>query len=64
MPAASMTTVSWSTSNSKRATITGDGVVTGIREGNVKITAKTHNGKKATYNLTIVSGTAESIRKF
>ena len=57
-PAASMTTVSWSTSNSKRATITGDGVVTGIREGNVKITAKTHNGKKATYNLTIVSGTA------
>ena len=57
-PAASMTTVSWRTSNAKLAIINSDGVVTGISEGKVTITGKTHNGLKATFKLTITPGTA------
>jgi len=56
-PVLSLTTVTWSSNNPKVAIISADGVVTGINEGTVKITGKTHNGKKATRKLKIIPGT-------
>ncbi|OKZ56305.1 MAG: hypothetical protein BHV99_06830 [Clostridium sp. 26_21] len=48
--------VKWTTSNSAIATVSSSGVVTGIKEGNVTITATTTDGsnKKATCNVTII----------
>ncbi len=52
-PAKAKTTLTWSSSNKKIATVTQKGVVKGIRKGTVTITVKTANGKKATVKVTV-----------
>ena len=44
----------WTTSNSKVATVDGNGKVTGIMEGNVTITVRTSNGKTASCRVTVI----------
>ena len=58
--AESNTTVSWSSSNSSIATVSGDGIVTALANGNVTITAKTSK-KTASCKLNIISGENVSI---
>ncbi|MBR3134399.1 MAG: Ig-like domain-containing protein [Clostridia bacterium] len=48
-------TVTWSSDNTKVATVDKNGKVTGKNEGIATITAKTHNGKKDTFKITINS---------
>ena len=52
-PATARTTLTWSSSKPKVATVT-DGVVTPVAEGTAKITVKTANGKKATATVKVV----------
>ena len=53
--AQSKTTVTWKLANSKYATIDAStGVVTPVKEGTVKLTVTTANGKKSTATLNIV----------
>lgn len=60
-PSNSTDTVSWSTSNSKVATVNSKGVVTGIKAGTATITVKTSNGKKASCKITVkAAGTAKA----
>lgn len=47
--------ITWKSSNNSIATVDGNGFVTGIRTGKVKITAKTYNKKKATCTVTVRS---------
>lgn len=51
--------ITWSTSNSKVATVSG-GTVTAVGEGTATITAKTSNGKKATCKVTVTNVEIES----
>lgn len=46
-------TVTWSSSNTSVATVSSSGVVKGVKAGTATITAKTHNGKKATCKVTV-----------
>ena len=46
-------TIKWSTSNKTIATVSSEGVVTGVKKGSVTITAKSTNGKKATCTVTV-----------
>ncbi len=47
--------VTWSSADTKKATVSADGVVTGISQGYVNITAKTvDGGKTATYKILVV----------
>jgi len=46
-------TLTWSSSNPSVASVTQEGVVTGVAEGTTTITATTVNGKKATCDVTI-----------
>lgn len=60
-PSDSTDTVSWSTSNSKVATVNSKGVVTGVKAGTATITVKTSNGKKASCKVTVKkSGTSKT----
>ena len=54
--------VTWKSSNSKVATVDENGVVRGVKSGNVTITVTTEDGKKtATKNITVTSkGTSSS----
>jgi len=52
-PAKAKTTLKWTSSNKKIATVSSKGVVKGIRKGTVTITVKTANGKKATVKVTV-----------
>lgn len=48
-------TVTWSSSNSKIATVSSKGLVTGVGSGTVTITCKSNDGAaKATYKITVV----------
>ena len=47
-------TITWTTSNSKVATVSG-GTVTAVGEGTATITAKTSNGKTATCKVTVTN---------
>lgn len=47
--------ITWSSSNKKIATVSSKGVVKGIKKGTVTITAKSHNAKKATCKVTVVT---------
>lgn len=49
-------TVTWTTSNSAIATVTDNGVVTGVAAGSVTITATTSNGVTATCAVTVLGG--------
>jgi uncharacterized protein YjdB len=53
-PYKSTTTVKWTSSNEKIATVNAAGYIKTKKAGSVKITAKTSNGKKATTKLTVV----------
>lgn len=46
------TTITWSSSSESKATV-NNGVVTGVAEGDVVITATTANGRTATHNVTV-----------
>lgn len=54
-PAAATTAVTWSSSNPAVATVDNNGVVTGVAEGNVTITAQTATGVKGTYDVIVAS---------
>ena len=46
--------VTWSSSNTKVATIDKNGNVKGLKKGQTKITAKTSNGKTATCTVKVI----------
>ena len=46
-------TLTWSSSNPSVASVTQEGIVTGVAEGTTTITATTVNGKKATCEVTV-----------
>ena len=50
----SHTSFTWTVKNKKIATVSKAGVVTGVKAGKTTVTVKTHNGKKATLNVTVV----------
>lgn len=52
-PTKAKTTLIWTSSNKKIATVSSKGVVKGIRKGKVVITVKTANGKKAKVKVTV-----------
>lgn len=52
-PAKAKTTLTWSSSNKKVATVNSKGVVKAVKPGKAKITVKTANGKKATVTITV-----------
>ena len=52
---ASNKSITWKSSNTKIATVSNKGVVTAKKDGTVKITAKSNNGKTATCNVTVKS---------
>lgn len=54
-------TVTWKSSNPQIASVGANGVVTGIKEGTVTITATAANGAKSTYQV-VVSGISAKVR--
>jgi len=54
-PAGVKTTLTWSSSNKKVATVTKKGVVKAIKPGKATITVRTDNGKKASCKVTVLA---------
>ena len=54
-PATATRSLTWTSSSTKIATVDANGVVTGIKEGTVTITVKTHNGKKDTVKVKVAA---------
>ena len=52
-PTKAKTTLTWTSSNKKVATVSGKGVVKAIKPGKARITVRTANGKKATVTITV-----------
>ena len=52
-PTKARTTLTWTTSDKKVATVTQKGVVKGVKKGTATITVKTANGKKASVKVTV-----------
>ncbi len=50
-------TITWTSSNKNIATVSSSGVVTGVKEGNATITAKSSNGKTATCAISVKPST-------
>ncbi|MBQ2956590.1 MAG: Ig-like domain-containing protein, partial [Clostridia bacterium] len=46
--------IKWETESKKYATVDENGLVTPHKEGTTTITARTHNGKKATVKVKVV----------
>lgn len=59
-PSDASQSVTWSTSNSKIATVSG-GKITGVGVGSATVTAKTANGKTATCKVTVTYADATSV---
>lgn len=57
-PETAVSDLKWSTSSTKYATVSSDGVVTAKKKGTVTIYVKTRNGKKGSVKIKIVSPTA------
>ncbi|MDO4357163.1 MAG: Ig-like domain-containing protein [Clostridia bacterium] len=53
-PSTAQSTLTWKSSKTKYATVSGNGTVTAKAEGTTTITVKTHNGKKATVKVKVV----------
>ena len=53
-PAGASTTLTWSSSDAKIATVDENGLVTPVKEGSVTITVKTANGKSGATKITVV----------
>ena len=58
-PSTAQTTLVWTSSKPGVATVDGSGFVTTVGKGSAKITVKTHNGKKATFKVTVNGGVVE-----
>jgi len=54
LPATAETTLSWTTSSKKVATVDENGLVTAVKKGSATITVKTANGKKDTVKIKVV----------
>ena len=54
-PAKATTKLSWSSSDTKVATVNQSGKVTAVKKGTATITVKTSNGKKATCKVTVIT---------
>ena len=54
-PAGATRNLTWTSSSTKVATVDQNGIVTGIKEGTVTITVKTHNGKKDTVKVKVAA---------
>ena len=52
-PSDAYTTLTWTSSNKKVATVNGKGVVTGKKPGTAVITFRTKNGKTAKATITV-----------
>ncbi|MBQ9641922.1 MAG: Ig-like domain-containing protein [Bacteroidaceae bacterium] len=61
-PSNAASTVTWQSSNSNIATVTNDGVVTGVKEGTAQITATTANGKSASCTVNVVKSVISPTR--
>lgn len=53
-PETAVTTLKWSSSKKKYATVDGNGLVTAVKPGKVTITVRTANGKKAKVKIKVV----------
>ena len=54
--------VTWTTSNKKVATVSSKGVVKGVKAGKAVITAKTSDGRKATWKVTVKAKAATKVK--
>jgi len=54
-PSTARTSLSWTSSKTKRATVSPTGLVTALSKGSVKIYVRTANGKKAKIKITVVN---------
>ena len=52
-PANAETKLTWKSSNTKVVTVSGKGLVKGLKAGKAKITVRTANGKSATITITV-----------
>ncbi|MBE6002034.1 MAG: hypothetical protein E7239_11780, partial [Sarcina sp.] len=59
VPGGSHTTFTYSSGNTKIATVSSNGVIKGVKAGKTKITVKTHNNKTATLALTVLNAPAK-----
>ena len=47
--------IKWTSSNEEVAKITSSGILIGVKRGNAKIKAESHNGKSSTINVVVMS---------
>ena len=60
-PADAMTTLTWSSDDESIATVSSEGVVTGVKKGQTFINVETDNGKTAYCKLTVTAGEPTAI---
>lgn len=62
-PSDSTDKIKWTTSNSEIATVSSKGVVKGVKNGKVTITATASSGKKATFKITVTNASISKTSK-